>query len=70
MCLIAAFSITDPNDRAGVEVQIMEFGQTPKQLFRFPHPQRFQKRRMSMDVPGLLSTVVDSSSNLETNHGN
>ncbi|XP_013421222.1 protein FAN [Lingula anatina] len=36
-------SIKDPNERASLEVQIMEFGQTPKQLFTSPHPQRFSK---------------------------
>lgn len=32
--------IPDPNERASMEIQIMEFGQTPKQLFTMPHPQR------------------------------
>ncbi|XP_038068746.1 protein FAN-like isoform X2 [Patiria miniata] len=34
-------SIKDPNEQASVKVQIMEFGQTPKQLFTKPHPSRF-----------------------------
>ncbi|XP_048732353.2 protein FAN-like [Ostrea edulis] len=33
--------IEDPNERARIEIQIMEFGQTPKQLFTKPHPPRF-----------------------------
>ncbi|KAL1493970.1 hypothetical protein ABEB36_009649 [Hypothenemus hampei] len=33
-------SIEDPNDRHALEVQIMEFGQIPKQVFTVPHPQR------------------------------
>lgn len=33
-------SITDLNERHAVEVQIMEFGQIPKQVFKVPHPQR------------------------------
>ncbi|XP_052232540.1 protein FAN-like isoform X2 [Dreissena polymorpha] len=33
-------SITDPNERACMEIQIMEFGQVPKQLFTSPHPVR------------------------------
>ncbi|KAK3746418.1 hypothetical protein QZH41_012767, partial [Actinostola sp. cb2023] len=33
-------SITEPNERASLEAQILEFGQTPKQLFRSPHPRR------------------------------
>ncbi|XP_071957305.1 protein FAN-like [Antedon mediterranea] len=33
--------VKDPNERAAIEAQIMEFGQTPKQLFTKPHPTRF-----------------------------
>lgn len=32
--------IDDPNERASLEAQILEFGQTPKQLFTSPHPQK------------------------------
>ncbi|XP_033115395.1 protein FAN-like [Anneissia japonica] len=34
-------SIRDPNERAAIKAQIMEFGQTPRQLFTKPHPTRF-----------------------------
>ncbi|XP_015181599.1 PREDICTED: protein FAN-like isoform X1 [Polistes dominula] len=33
-------TIRDINDRHGYEVQIMEFGQIPKQIFTLPHPKR------------------------------
>lgn len=33
-------SIADVNQRHALEVQIMEFGQIPKQVFTVPHPQR------------------------------
>ncbi|XP_043276506.1 protein FAN-like isoform X2 [Venturia canescens] len=33
-------TIHDINDRHGLEVQIMEFGQIPKQVFTLPHPKR------------------------------
>ncbi|XP_032667732.1 protein FAN-like isoform X1 [Odontomachus brunneus] len=33
-------TVRDINDRHGLEVQIMEFGQIPKQVFTLPHPQR------------------------------
>lgn len=33
-------SITDLNHRHALEVQIMEFGQIPKQVFNVPHPKR------------------------------
>jgi factor associated with neutral sphingomyelinase activation len=32
--------ISDLNERHALEVQIMEFGQIPKQVFKVPHPQR------------------------------
>jgi len=36
-------AIQDPGERAAIELQINEFGQTPKQLFRIAHPRRFVK---------------------------
>lgn len=36
-------SIKDLNRRHALEVQIMEFGQIPKQIFTVPHPQRILK---------------------------
>lgn len=33
-------SITDPNERKSIEIQIQEFGQIPIQLFSQPHPKR------------------------------
>ncbi|XP_076638062.1 protein FAN [Colletes latitarsis] len=33
-------TILDVNDRHGLEIQIMEFGQIPKQIFTLPHPKR------------------------------
>lgn len=33
-------SISDINERHTHEIQIMEFGQIPKQVFKVPHPQR------------------------------
>lgn len=33
-------SISDLNDKHALEVQIMEFGQIPKQVFTVPHPKR------------------------------
>jgi hypothetical protein len=34
-------SIQDSIQRAALEIQINEFGQTPKQLFKIPHPPRY-----------------------------
>ena len=46
------FSIKDPNDLKIKETQIMEFGQTPKQLFTKPHPQR-----KGASIPPALSPL-------------
>jgi len=35
--------LKDPVQRLAFEVQITEFGQTPRQLFRKPHPQKYAK---------------------------
>ncbi|XP_042366691.1 protein FAN [Plectropomus leopardus] len=37
-------SIEDPDQRIAMLTQILEFGQTPKQLFTTPHPQRITPR--------------------------
>ena len=43
-------SIHDLNQRHALEVQIMEFGQIPKQIFKVPHP-----RRLS-GLPPMMTT--------------
>eukprot|EP00117_Sycon_ciliatum_P047152 scpid28293/ scgid33705/ Protein FAN; Factor associated with neutral sphingomyelinase activation len=54
-------SITDPNERASLEVQITEFGQTPKQLFTSPHP-----ARKTVSTPQDIKTALRLSSHLST----
>ncbi|KAM6900625.1 protein FAN [Xenentodon cancila] len=60
-------SIEDTNQRIAMLTQILEFGQTPKQLFTSPHPQRitprFQNitRSLSINSPvGELSPASQS----------
>ncbi|PNF22132.1 hypothetical protein B7P43_G06803 [Cryptotermes secundus] len=48
-------SIHDLNQRHALEVQIMEFGQIPKQIFTLPHPQR------RTGIPALMPTGGDGS---------
>ncbi|XP_034948322.1 protein FAN-like [Chelonus insularis] len=51
-------TIQDINDRHGLEVQIMEFGQIPKQIFTLPHPKRL------MPAVNLMNeTLLNSQSN-------
>lgn len=44
-------SIESDAERRSIETQIMEFGQTPKQLFKIPHPQRFTTQR----IPNIIA---------------
>ena len=44
--------IADPIERRALKIQIAEYGQTPKQLFHTPHPQR--KEKPSGAKPGYL----------------
>ncbi len=39
--------ITDPMERKSVEMQIMDFGQTPAQLLTKPHPPRMTLEELS-----------------------
>jgi hypothetical protein len=57
--------ITDPRQRNAVEMQIQEFGQTPKQLFVGPHPSRsdtFTPIRVKDNRNKISSTSQDSGS--------
>eukprot|EP00347_Sterkiella_histriomuscorum_P003989 403362173 len=47
--------LTDPVQRIAFEVQITEFGQTPRQLFRKTHPQKYSKF-----IPKTLTATQES----------
>eukprot|EP01094_Clydonella_sp_ATCC50884_P003772 TRINITY_DN1288_c0_g1_i1.p1 TRINITY_DN1288_c0_g1~~TRINITY_DN1288_c0_g1_i1.p1 ORF type:complete len:682 (-),score=102.69 TRINITY_DN1288_c0_g1_i1:215-2260(-) len=53
-------SIVDPVERAGMESQINEFGQTPKQLLTMPHPPRNQHNAPT-SVPGVTLGAAGES---------
>ncbi|XP_070575197.1 protein FAN-like isoform X2 [Ptychodera flava] len=57
-------SINDPNERAALENQILEFGQTPRQLFTSPHPARYAGADTSKLIPSniVLTTEYDQPS--------
>jgi len=56
-------SITDPVKRAAIEVQINEFGQTPKQLFKIPHPRRNKKGEIGIErVESLIGSQLSINS--------
>ena len=45
--------IEDPVEKKAIRVQINEFGQTPKQLFKIPHPPRMALLMSNMMVKEL-----------------
>ncbi|KAK0098497.1 hypothetical protein PV326_007758 [Microctonus aethiopoides] len=58
-------TIQDINDRHGLEVQIMEFGQIPKQVFHLPHPKRLITT-VNLTCKTLLKTQTVPSHEDET----
>jgi hypothetical protein len=62
-------AIENPLDRKSIEDQIHHFGQTPTQLFQFPHPirqrnppeprKRFEIEKLDIENPGLIAYTVD-----------
>lgn len=48
-CDVILYRINDPEERAAIELQIKEFGQTPTHLFRKPHP-----RRLTINLPEIV----------------
>lgn len=50
-------SIQDQRERSALEVQIQEFGQTPKQLFTMPHVKRFDNNRNNVASGGGAAAV-------------
>uniref|UniRef100_A0A3P9P259 Neutral sphingomyelinase activation associated factor n=1 Tax=Poecilia reticulata TaxID=8081 RepID=A0A3P9P259_POERE len=59
-------SIEDTDQRIAMLTQILEFGQTPKQLFTSPHPQRiiprFQNLTRSSSVNSAVVSLCEDSS--------
>ncbi|XP_059501893.1 protein FAN isoform X3 [Stegostoma tigrinum] len=51
-------SIEDPNQKIAMLTQILEFGQTPKQLFTSPHPQRIMPKFQTLSKGCSRSTSV------------
>ena len=63
-------AIEDPLQRKAIETQIINFGQTPSQLFKKPHPKRHDKPTISKPewkpnafIPTFASTVSNLTNN-------
>ncbi len=71
--------ISDPMERIAITIQINEFGQTPKQLFKSAHPHRYDLKAKILMAPRRISTAnrmksedpdkkVESSNDLSETH--
>ncbi|CAD6242733.1 GSCOCG00009552001-RA-CDS [Cotesia congregata] len=62
-------TIQDINDRHALEVQIMEFGQIPKQVFTLPHPKRLVNtiNFLSADLSSCQLVLMSESKEDEAN---
>ncbi|XP_040597407.1 protein FAN isoform X1 [Mesocricetus auratus] len=54
-------SIEDPDEKVAMLTQILEFGQTPKQLFVTPHPRRITPKFKSVSQASSYSASVTDS---------
>ncbi|XP_075600152.1 protein FAN isoform X5 [Balearica regulorum gibbericeps] len=54
-------SIMDPNEKVALLTQILEFGQTPKQLFTIPHPRRIIPKLKSLSRTSSHSVSITES---------
>lgn len=61
-------SIEDPEQKIAMLTQILEFGQTPRQLFTTPHPQRITPRFHNLSATPSLSSSEFSPGILQTSH--
>lgn len=68
LCFISPRSIENPDERIAMLTQILEFGQTPTQLFTSPHPQRITPRFHNITrSPSINSPVSELSPGTEQN---
>lgn len=61
-------SIEDPDQKIAMLTQILEFGQTPRQLFTTPHPQRITPRIHNLSATPSLSSSEFSPGILQMSH--
>ncbi|EHB05069.1 Protein FAN [Heterocephalus glaber] len=54
-------SIEDPDEKVAMLTQILEFGQTPKQLFVTPHPQKITSKFKSMSQTSSYNASIAES---------
>lgn len=66
LTLVSLGSIEDPDQRIAMLTQILEFGQTPKQLFTTPHPQRITPRFHNMTRSSSINSPISELSSGRT----
>ena len=58
--IMCRFSVKDLNERTALEQQIMEFGQTPKQLFHKPHPCKLSPLEIAKTEAKMLTLKTET----------
>jgi hypothetical protein len=53
----------DPVSRKAIETQVDEFGQTPKQLFKYSHPKRYSNKISELLIEDDLKLIKLSINN-------
>lgn len=56
-------AVSDPMEKASVIAQIKEFGQTPKQLFSKPHPQRLPASSPQLSFSNTTTPTLNNNNN-------
>ena len=51
--------IQDTISRNAIEIQVNEYGQTPKQLFKLPHPKRFSNKISEIFINDETSKIIN-----------
>jgi len=59
--------IQDPVSRRAIEIQVSEYGQTPKQLFKNPHPKRFSSKISEIFLNDSLNKLKLEDENKDYN---
>ena len=64
--------IFDPIEKKAVEIQVNEFGQTPRQLFKTPHPKKYSNKvndtvSDDLNIQNPRSNLINNNSNSKFN---
>lgn len=63
---IELHKIDDPIEKKAMEIQVNEYGQTPRQLFKTPHPKKFSNKVNDLvSDDSILKKLITQNTKLE-----